>query len=198
MTHLAVQRLQEATAGTAAAETATARAGEAFTDPTSITTRVETIHRAFAEAYPSDHEYGPHNFIEEVYEDTVLARVAEDTCRIPYTFSEGDGKPAVEFGDPEKVKVTLNIEPIGEAHVSRETPDGRVSTLAGGNIIDPCSANIAGRSQEGNRDGKALTALFFGAQGMAYDSKGNLYITDTGNHSIRRLSTDGVVSTFAK
>jgi hypothetical protein len=76
--------------------------------------------------------------------------------------------------------------------------DGRVSTLAGGNIIDPCSANIAGRSQEGNRDGKALTALFFGAQGMAYDSKGNLYITDTGNHSIRRLSTDGVVSTFAK
>jgi len=76
--------------------------------------------------------------------------------------------------------------------------NGRVSTLAGGNIIDPCSQNIAGRSQEGNRDGKALSALFNGAKGLAYDSKGNLFITDTGNHSIRKLSPDGIVSTFAK
>jgi hypothetical protein len=33
---------------------------------------------------------------------------------------------------------------------------------------------------------------------MAYDSKGNLYLADTGNHSVRKLSPDGVVSTFAK
>jgi hypothetical protein len=76
--------------------------------------------------------------------------------------------------------------------------DGRVATIAGGNIIDPCSQNIAGRSQEGNRDGKALTALFHMPKGMAYDSKGNLYIADMYNHSIRRLSPDGMVTTFAK
>jgi hypothetical protein len=76
--------------------------------------------------------------------------------------------------------------------------DGKVTTLAGGNIIDPCSQNIAGRSQEGNRDGKALSALFNFPRGMAYDSKGNLYIADMYNHSIRKLATDGTVTTFAK
>lgn len=75
---------------------------------------------------------------------------------------------------------------------------GKVATLAGGNIIDPCSQNIAGRSQEGNRDGKALFSLFNFPKGMAYDSKGNLYIADMNNHSIRKLSPDGIVTTFAK
>jgi hypothetical protein len=33
---------------------------------------------------------------------------------------------------------------------------------------------------------------------MAYDSKGNLYIADMSNHVIRKLSPDGMVTTFAK
>ena len=106
-----------------------------------------------------------------------------------------------EFVEPETMIVNKKGEILfTDQRINRviKIADGRASTLAGGNIIDPCSANIAGRSQEGNRDGKALTALFFGAKGMAYDSKGNLYITDTGNHAIRKLSPEGTVSTFAK
>ena len=76
--------------------------------------------------------------------------------------------------------------------------DGRVSTLAGANIIDPCSQDIGGRSQEGNRDGKAVAALFNFPKGMAYDSKENLYIADMYDHSVRKLSSTGMVSTFAK
>jgi len=53
-------------------------------------------------------------------------------------------------------------------------------------------------AQEGNKDGKALTALFYSPQGMAYDSRENLYIADMGNHCIRKLSPDGMVTTFAK
>ncbi|MBS1768939.1 MAG: hypothetical protein JSS77_04695 [Acidobacteria bacterium] len=34
--------------------------------------------------------------------------------------------------------------------------------------------------------------------GMAYDSKGNLFIADMYNHAIRKLSPDGTVTTFAK
>ncbi len=106
-----------------------------------------------------------------------------------------------EFVEPETMIVNKKGEILfTDQRINRviKIADGRVSTLAGGNIIDPCSANIAGRSQEGNRDGKALTALFFWATGMAYDSKGNLYITDRGNHAIRKLSPDGIVTTFAK
>jgi len=43
-----------------------------------------------------------------------------------------------------------------------------------------------------------LTALFGSPKGMAYDSKGNLFIADTANHCIRKLSPEGMVTTFAK
>ena len=76
--------------------------------------------------------------------------------------------------------------------------NGKVSTLAGNNIIESCSLNIGGRAQEGYKDGKALTALFNFPKGIAYDSKGNLFIADMYNHAVRKLSLDGMVTTFAK
>ena len=106
-----------------------------------------------------------------------------------------------EFVEPETVILNKKGEiVVADQRINRlmKVADGKVSTLAGGNIIDPCSQNIAGRSQEGNRDGKASTALFNFPKGMAYDSKGNLYIADMFNHSIRKLSPDGMVTTFAK
>ncbi|MBP6444542.1 MAG: hypothetical protein KA267_11005 [Gemmatimonadales bacterium] len=75
---------------------------------------------------------------------------------------------------------------------------GTVSTLAGNSVIDPCAQNIGGRSQEGYRDGTALVALFNMPAGLAYDSKGNLYVGDSGNHAIRKVTPAGIVSTFAR
>ncbi len=86
----------------------------------------------------------------------------------------------------------------GRSHRLTKIAGGKVSTLAGNNIIEPCYANIGGRAQEGYKDGKALTALFHFPKGMAYDSKGNLFIADMSNDSIRKLSPDGIVTTFAK
>lgn len=106
-----------------------------------------------------------------------------------------------EFVEPENIIVNKKGEILfTDQRINRviKIADGRVSTLAGGNIIDPCSQNIAGRSQEGYQDGKALTALFNFPKGMAYDSKGNLFIADMYNHRIRKLSPDGMITTFAK
>ena len=116
-------------------------------------------------------------------------------------YTQGDaGK--IELVEPADATIPNNAAEIlfTDARINRvvKIANGKVSTLAGGNIIDPCSQNIAGRSQEGNRDGRASTALFDGLKGLAYDRKGNLYITDRGNHSIRKLSPDGMVTTFAK
>lgn len=46
--------------------------------------------------------------------------------------------------------------------------------------------------------GPALKVLFNFPLGVAltYDSKGNLFIVDGGNECIRKLSADGVVTTF--
>jgi hypothetical protein len=82
------------------------------------------------------------------------------------------------------------------SHRITRIANGKVSNLAGNNIIDPCSQNIGGRAQEGHKDGKAATALFNMPRGLAYDSKGNLFIADRHNMCIRKLSPDGMVSSF--
>ena len=115
-------------------------------------------------------------------------------------YTQGENSKA-EFVSPE----TIITNPKGEIiftdqrlHRVIKVANGQVSTLAGNNIIDPCSQNIGGRAQEGYRDGKAATALFNFPKGIAYDSKGNLFIADMSNHCIRKLSPEGMVTTFAK
>ena len=106
-----------------------------------------------------------------------------------------------EFVEPETIIVNRKGEILftdQRLHRVIKIVSGKVSTVAGGGIIQSCSHNIAGRAEEGNRDGKALSALFNMPKGMAYDSKGNLFIADMYNHSIRKLSPDGIVTTFAK
>lgn len=67
--------------------------------------------------------------------------------------------------------------------IRKITPSGMVSTLAGGTT--------------GASDGVGSAAKFNGASGIARDSAGNLYVADAGNHTIRKISPDGTVSTLA-
>jgi serine/threonine protein kinase/sugar lactone lactonase YvrE len=68
--------------------------------------------------------------------------------------------------------------------IRKITPDGTVSTLAG----------AAGRA--GNADGAGNLAQFNSPVGIVADSKGNLYVADKGNGSIRKVTPAGVVSTL--
>jgi len=75
---------------------------------------------------------------------------------------------------------------------------GRVATVAGNSKIDLEHSNIEGYAEPGYLDGPAKIALFNGLQGIAFDRAGNLFIADTINQCIRRLSTNGVVTTLVK
>ena len=68
--------------------------------------------------------------------------------------------------------------------IRKVAPDGTVST-------------IAGTPEEGYADGPAEMARFDGPQGVAVDQEGNVFVADTANHSIRKISRDGAVSTLA-
>ena len=65
------------------------------------------------------------------------------------------------------------------------TPAGVVSTLAG----------TAGSS--GSAEGTGAAARFHFPVGVAVDGNGNVYVADTFNHTIRKVTPAGVVSTLA-
>lgn len=55
----------------------------------------------------------------------------------------------------------------------------------------------AGGPAQGYADGVGRAALFNEPRDVAIDGSGNLFVADTGNHVIRKVTPDGVVSTFA-
>jgi len=69
--------------------------------------------------------------------------------------------------------------------VRKITPDGNVSTLAG----------LAGSF--GTNDAVGAGARFYGPQALAANSAGQLYVADTANSTIRKITSGAAVSTFA-
>ncbi|MCA1651446.1 MAG: gluconolaconase [Acidobacteria bacterium] len=100
---------------------------------------------------------------------------------------DGDAARA-RFSDPFGVAAsedgTIYVADAGDAQrVRRITPNGVVSTLAGGD--------------EGYADGSGAAAQFSSPSGLAIARDGTVYVADTGNNAIRRITRDGVVSTAA-
>ena len=117
-------------------------------------------------------------------------------------YIQGDISKA-ELMAPEDILVNKKGEVIfsdGRLHRIIKIANNKVATIAGNSEIMPNSYNMGGIAKAGYKDGKALTALFNFPLGcaMAIDSKQNIYVIDGGNDCIRKLSADGMVTTFAK
>ncbi len=69
--------------------------------------------------------------------------------------------------------------------IRKVTPTGLVSTLAG----------LAGSS--GSADGAGSTARFNAPAGVAVDGVGNVYVADSSNHTIRKVTPTNIVCTWA-
>ena len=92
-----------------------------------------------------------------------------------------------QFQNPGSVAMDLSgniyVADTGNDTIRKITPNGAVSTFAG-------SPGIVG-SADGN------SALFNAPQSVAVDSSGNVYVADTGNFTIRKITSMGTVSTLA-
>jgi sugar lactone lactonase YvrE len=101
-----------------------------------------------------------------------------------------DGPPdTARFNSPQSVAVdnagNVYVADSQNSTLRKFTPSGIVSTVAG-------APNNAGSA-----DGIGTNAQFNELQGIAVDASGTLYVADTANNTIRRISAAGVVSTLA-
>ena len=102
--------------------------------------------------------------------------------------ADGTGS-AARFRDPRGVAVdsagNVYVADYSNHTIRKITPAGVVSTLAG----------LAGNP--GSDDGTGNAARFSQPAGVAVDSAGNVYVADTFNHTIRKITSAGMVSTLA-
>ncbi len=105
----------------------------------------------------------------------------------------GDGGPALEASLRSIDSLVFN--PAGELHIVETNThhirkikkDGTIVTVAG-------RPGIQGNFGDG---GPATKAMLKQPADIAFDSKGNMYITDMGNNSIRKVDTNGIITTLA-
>lgn len=139
------------------------------------------------------------NMIREVTPNGIIRTIA-GTGKPGYS---GDGGPAADarLDNPSGLAVNaqgdLFIADTVNNVIREVTPNGIIRTVAG----DPKDAkNGRGGPLGGGYygdGGPAADALLQHPQGLSADSKGDLFIADTGNSVIREIATDGIIKTVA-
>jgi serine/threonine-protein kinase len=102
-------------------------------------------------------------------------------------FDNGAGNVAT-FNSPSGVA----IDGTGNVYVV-DTGNNSIRKIAPSDVV----STFAGTGVAGFDNGAGNVATFSSPQGVATDSAGNVYVGDTLNHSIRKITAAGVVSTLA-
>jgi len=143
--------------------------------------------------------------IRRISPDGDITTVAGDErpscCSFAFTCGySGDNGPATSAGLGWPYGVA--VDPIGNLYIAdtyshrirKVSPDGTITTIAGGSGPSPYGTIRRGYAGDG---GPATNALLNLPHAVAVDGAGNVYIADTGNYVIRKVSPDGNISTVA-
>ncbi len=102
--------------------------------------------------------------------------------------TDGTGT-AARFYSPRSIAIDSNgnlfLADSGNHNIRKITSAGVVTTYAGTT------------ASSGSTDDSSLASKFFEPNGIAVDSNGNVYVADTSNSTIRKISSTGIVSTLA-
>lgn len=95
---------------------------------------------------------------------------------------------AAAFYQPEGI----TIDAAGNLYVT-ETYHNLIRKITPAGVV----STYAGSGASGNANGPRLSASFKYPNDVVADASGNLYVADQGNNTIRKIASDGTVSTFA-
>lgn len=131
--------------------------------------------------YVADHQ---NNAIRKIATDGTLTTITGSPER--EGLLDGDLATA-QFKRPYGVKIdksgTLWVCDTENAVIRKISANRQVTTFAG--------------STQGHADGKLREAKFYFPAHLTFDETGNAFVADKHNHCIRRISPDGMVTTFA-
>jgi len=133
-------------------------------------------------------------YVADGYGDTIRLLAATGTNWTVSTFAGSAHVIGDANGPANAARFTypngLTVDTTGNVYVAdannnliREISQGVVSTVAG--------------LSAGSTDGPGTNALFWNTAGLAADAVGNVYVADYDNNTIRRIDTNGIVSTIA-
>ena len=132
-------------------------------------------------AYVADYE---NNLIRKISQAGVVSTLAGSGAK----GADNGLDTTATFNLPEAVAVdaagNVYVADNGNDLIRKVTPAGQVSTFAGS-------------GQPGKSDGTGTSASFNSPFGIAIDAAGNVYVADSGNNLIRKITPDGAVTTIA-
>jgi sugar lactone lactonase YvrE len=133
-------------------------------------------------------------YVADYYNDTIRkvtpAGVVTTLAGTAGQYGSADGTGATaRFSYPTGVAVdgagNVYVADSDNNTIRKVTPAGVVTTLAGSS------------GQQGSADGTGAAASFYNPRGVAVDGSGNVYVADSDNNTIRKVTPAGVVTTLA-
>lgn len=154
---------------------------------TGLTPNTKYYLRAYASNSAGAGYGGVLTFTTSSNTTTTIATVSTFAGSGTAGFLDGVGTGA-QFNNPQG----LTFDAAGNLYVADSFNDEVRQVTSTGT-----TSTIAGNQTIGLVNGAALSAEFYAPSSQAFDSQGNLYVSDFGNNVIRKITPAGVVSTYA-
>lgn len=136
-------------------------------------------------------------YVTDTENDTVRLIAGQDVVSTvagaapPQGDANGSG-PAARFAQPHGVAADAN----GNIYVA-DTDNGTIRKITAGGVVTTLAGVPLDDEGGGYADGPGKSALFDQPWGVAADASGNVYVSDTLNRVVRKITPDGTVSTLA-
>lgn len=127
------------------------------------------------------------------YDSHALVRKISPSGEVTTVAGSNTGEPSFRTNRQDSRCWALTTHPDGNLYatdlfnytIERISPSGVVTTIAGR------------RGEKGNTNGNGTSARFSGSNGIAADAQGNIFVSDTSDHTIRKIDLSGNVTTYA-
>ncbi len=141
--------------------------------------------------YVADKDNSNHRIWKIITNSMGVVEVSSFAGAGSYSFADGIGSSAL-FRSPGGVAV----DGSGNVYVA-DTNNNRIRKITTDAVGVVSVSTLAGTGAIGDMDGMGNVAQFWGPGGVAVDGSGNVYVADTGNNRIQKITSAGVVSTLA-